>query len=449
MRPQPDNNPCAGTTRALKETAMFDWYRSGSAEERKTFWACYAGWALESYDLQMFSFLMPSLMVLWTLTKQQAGMLGTVALLATALGGWIAGILADRYGRVRILMFTILWFTFFGVLAGFATSFNQMLVARTMQGFGFGGEWAVGAALMAEVVHPERRGRALGFVQSGFSLGWSAAVLVSTAIIAWLPPDWAWRVVFWVGVIPSCAVIFIRRNVKESASFTKAARNTAPQASLLSVFKPQYARSIMLASLLVIGLQAACYAILIWIPSLMVERGLAAGSMIVSILVMAVGAFFGFVSTAHFADTAGRRPALISLSVLAWVVTVCYMLVPVNPLLMQVLGFWVGFAAIGMFAALGPFLSELFPTRVRTTCMGFVYNVGKSIGATAIVGVGWLSAHTGLAHAIGLFCLAAYAISTFAMLMLPETRGVSLDDIDAQLDDATDNAQAAQTSAAG
>ncbi|WP_273465707.1 MFS transporter, partial [Pseudomonas sp.] len=150
---------------------MLAWYKNSSPREKKTFWACYAGWALDSYDMQMFSFLLPTLIGIWGLTTGEAGIIGTSALLSAALGGWLAGILSDRYGRVRILVFTVCWFTFFGVVAGFAQNFEQLLIARTLQGLGFGGEWAVGVSLMAAVINPKNRGRALGFVQSGFALG--------------------------------------------------------------------------------------------------------------------------------------------------------------------------------------------------------------------------------------------------------------------------------------
>src|SRR3979490_1190071 len=160
---------------------MFEWYKTGSSQERKTFWSCFSGWGLDTYDAQMFSFLLPTLMAIWGMTKGEAGGRG-------------AGILSDRYGRVRILLFTICWFTAFGVLAGFTQSFDQMLVVRTLQGLGFGGEWAVGAALMAEVIRPQHRGKAMGFVQSGFSLGWALAAVVMTGLLAWLPAELAWRV---------------------------------------------------------------------------------------------------------------------------------------------------------------------------------------------------------------------------------------------------------------
>ncbi|AAP86135.1 putative arabinose efflux permease AraJ, MFS family (plasmid) [Cupriavidus necator H16] len=408
---------------------MLTWYKTGTPQQKKTFWACYSGWALDSFDMQMFSFLLPALTLAWGLNKAEVGVLGTVALIVTAIGGWGAGILSDRYGRARILVFAIVWFTFFGVLAGFAQTYHQLLMARTLQGLGFGGEWAVGAALMAEVIDPKHRGKAMGYVQSGFALGWALAAVVATLLLAWLPQDMAWRAAFWIGIIPASIVLFIRRHIKDAPMFERARQSSAPRASLASVFNRRYARSLILSSVLVIGLQAGCYAILVWLPSLLSQREVAATSRIVTVFIMAFGSFCGFAVAADLCDRIGRRPTLIMLSICAWIVTVSYMLLPLNPTLTAILGFLVGFSAIGMFAALGPFLSELFPTNVRTTCMGFAYNVGKSVGAGSVVGVGVLSTHIGLANAMGAFCLAAYAFAVFGMLLLPETRGIVIENI--------------------
>ncbi|CAM5185936.1 Putative metabolite transport protein YjhB [Oligella ureolytica] len=400
---------------------ILNWYKESNSSQKKTFWACYAGWALDSYDMQIFSFILPVIMGTWALTQTQIGLIGTVALVVTALGGWIAGILADRYGRVRILIFTIIWFTFFGVIAGFAQTYEQLLVARTMQGLGFGGEWAVGIALMAESVPEKHKNRAVGFVQSGMALGWASSVIVATVIISVFPPEWSWRIVFWSGVIPALIVVYIRRNVSESTEFVKEVaqnKNKVEKASFTTVFKKQYIRNTILSSLLVVGLQAACYAILIWIPTLMNERGLSPSSKILTILIMAAGAFAGFMFTAYMADRIGRKQILIAMSIFSWTVTVVYMLIAMNEYITLALGFFVGFSSIGMFAALGPFLSDLFPTHVRTTGMGFAYNVGKSVGALSVVGVGILAEKLGLATSIGLFCLVAYALTTLSISII-------------------------------
>lgn len=383
---------------------MFEWYRTGSSQERKTFWACFSGWALDTYDAQMFSFLLPTLMAVWQISKGEAGILGTAALLSAALGGWAAGILSDRYGRVRILIFTICWFTLFGVLAGFTQSFEQMLIVRTLQGLGFGGEWAVGAALMAEVIRPEHRGKALGFVQSGFSVGWALSAVVMTALLAYLPPEMAWRVAFWVGIIPATFVLFIRHNVKDAEIFKEAKAANNEKASILSAFRPSVIRLTLLGALLVTGLQAAAYTIMAWLPTLMVQvRGLKPGPVVFTMLIMCAGAFAGFVLTAYLSDRYGRRPALLVFCLGAWIFTVVYMLVPMSPTVLMLMSFPVGAFATGIFAVVGPFLSELFPTHIRTTCMGFSYNLGKSLGALSIAGVGVLSERFGLAEAIGGF----------------------------------------------
>jgi MFS family permease len=419
---------------------MFEWYKTGSPQERKTFWACFSGWALDTYDAQMFSFLLPTLMAVWQISKGEAGILGTAALLSASLGGWVAGILSDRYGRVRILIFTICWFTLFGVLAGFTQSFEQMLVVRTLQGLGFGGEWAVGAALMAEIIRPEHRGKAMGFVQSGFSVGWALSAVIMTGLLAYLPPEMAWRVAFWVGIIPASFVLFIRRNVKDAEIFKEAQAHAAEKASLLSAFQPAVVRLTLLGAMLVTGLQAAAYTIMAWLPTLMVQvRGLKAGPVVVTMLIMCAGAFAGFVLTAYLSDRFGRRPALLVFCVGAWIFTVVYMLVPMSPTMLMLMSFPVGAFATGIFAVLGPYLSELFPTHIRTTCMGFSYNLGKSLGALSIAGVGVLSERFGLAEAIGGFCLVAYALSIIAVLLLPETRGVRLEDVDARSGRETEN----------
>ncbi|WP_244322439.1 MFS transporter [Pseudomonas luteola] len=409
---------------------MFEWYKTGSSRERKTFWACFSGWALDTYDAQMFSFLLPTLMALWQISKGEAGVLGTAALLSASLGGWIAGILSDRYGRVRILVFTICWFTAFGALVGFAQSYEQMLVLRTLQGLGFGGEWAVGAALMAEVIRPEHRGKALGFVQSGFAIGWALSAVVMTALLASLPAGIAWRVAFWIGVIPAMFVLFIRRNVKDPEIYRQAASQVTKRASLASAFGPDVVRLTVFAAMLVTGLQAAAYTIMAWLPTLMVQvRGLKAGPVVLTMLIMCAGAFAGFILTAYLADRFGRRPALLAFCLGAWLFTVLYMLVPMSPIALMLMSFPVGLFATGIFAVIGPFLSELFPTHIRTTCMGFSYNLGKSLGALSVAAVGVLSESFGLAQTIGGFCLIAYALAVTAVLLLPETRGLRLDDI--------------------
>ena len=184
---------------------MFAWFSDLTARERRTMVACFGGWSLDALDVQIFSFVIPSLLGLWHITTGQAGVLGTITLLVSAFGGWLAGALSDRWGRVRVLQITIVWYAFFTFLCGFAQDFNQLFIFRALQGLGFGGEWAAGAVLMGEVIQDRYRGRAVGIVQTGWSIGWGAAALLYTLLIAVLPEEYAWRTLFWIGLAPGGA----------------------------------------------------------------------------------------------------------------------------------------------------------------------------------------------------------------------------------------------------
>ena len=192
---------------------MIRWYRTVGPVERRTFWACLSGWSLDAFDMQMFSLAIPALIVSLGLSRTDAGLIGGITLFAGALGGWLGGALSDRIGRVRALQVTVLWFAVATFLSAFAQSFAQLAVLKALQGFGFGAEWAAGAVLMAETVRPEHRGKALGAVQSGWAIGWGAAVLCAAAAFSLLPPETAWRGLFALGLLPALLILYIRRAV--------------------------------------------------------------------------------------------------------------------------------------------------------------------------------------------------------------------------------------------
>ena len=197
------------------------WFTGMSVRERRTFWACFTGWALDAMDVQLYAVVMPTLIALWGLSKGQAGMLGTSPLLVSSLGGWIAGILADQIGRAKVLRITIIWFATFTFLSGFTHSYWQLLLIRSLQGLGFGGEWAAGSVLIGEVIDKRIRGRAVGTVQSGWSVGYGAAVLLYALVFSLLPAALAWRLLFMIALIPAVIVLWICRAVEEPEVFTK------------------------------------------------------------------------------------------------------------------------------------------------------------------------------------------------------------------------------------
>jgi MFS family permease len=245
---------------------MIDWYRELNTAERRSFWACFGGWALDALDVQIYTFVVPALIALWHITNAQAGLLATSALVVSAFGGWIAGMLADRIGRARLLMITIAWFAFFTFLSGFTQNFEQLLIVRGFQGLGFGGEWAAGSVLIGEVIRAENRGRAVGTVQSAWAWGWGAAAILATIMFQVLPQEIAWRTLFFVGLLPALLIFYIRANVPEPKIFREAA-TVAKRRGTLEIFGPDLLATTIVGAVLATGAQGGYYAITTFLPT--------------------------------------------------------------------------------------------------------------------------------------------------------------------------------------
>jgi MFS family permease len=345
---------------------------------------------------------------------------------------WLAGILADRYGRVRVLQLTILVFAIFTFACGLAQTPGQLMIARSLQGLGFGGEWAVGSVLIAEMIRPAYRGKAVGLVQSSWAVGWGLAVVTSVLLFSVLPPQWSWRVMFCLGVLPAFLIIFIRRSIKDPEVYvrTRSAIDAGQaRASFLDIFKPAILPRTVLASLLFTGMQGGYYAISVWLPTFLKnERHLTVLGTGGYQAMFIVGAFLGYLTGAYLSDRLGRRLAFIVFAVGAGVLVYGYTVLPLTDGVMLLLGFPLGFFMSGIFSGAGAFLAELFPTEIRGSGQGFCYNFGRGIGATFPAVVGLLSdrLHMPLATAIGLCAATAYALVVVMAVALPETRGRDL-----------------------
>ncbi|MFP1681781.1 MFS transporter [Alloalcanivorax sp. C16-1] len=405
------------------------WISDLNKQERRTMSACFGGWALDAFDVQIYSFVIPTLVAVWGMTRAEAGYLGTVALVFSAVGGAVAGRLSDRIGRVQVLKLTVAWFAFFTFLSGFAQNFEQLLVLRALQGLGFGGEWAAGAVLMSEIIRPKYRGRAAGTVHSGFAVGWGGAALVYALVFSLVPQEYAWRCLFWLGILPAFLIVVIRRYVKESETFEEKAKQTSThKISALGIFKPPLLRKTLASSLFAIGMQGGYYAVVTWLPTyLKTERNLSVLGTGSYLAVVIVGAFLGFLLGAHCADALGRKKTLMTFGILSAAMVCLYMFAPLSNSAMLILGFPLGLFANAMFAPTGAFYAELFPTELRGTGQGFAYNLGRGVGAFFPALVGLLSATMPLGMAIGIYTVSAYGIAIVALLFLPETQGVALD----------------------
>jgi len=410
------------------EAANKPWFTQLNAKERSTLAATFAGWMLDGMDVMVYSFVLPTLVAVWHISKGQAGVLGTSTLLLSSLGGWIAGLAADRFGRVKVLQLTILWFAFFTFLSGFANGFTQLLIFRGLQGLGFGGEWAVGSVLIGETIRSEYRGRAVGTVQGGWAIGWGISALFYTLFFAVLPASLAWRAMFWVGLLPALLAVWIRSHVSESTMFerTLAAKKVESSTHFLQIFSPVLLKTTVLAALLALGGQGGYYAFTTWLPLYMNARGLSVMHTGGYLLVVIAGSFAGYLTAAHLADKIGRKWTLALFAVLSFTTVLLYMVLPISDHVMLVLGFPLGFFPSGAFSPMGAFFSELFPTSLRGSGQGFVYNLGRGAGALFPSLVGYFSAHMPLGKAIAVFSVAAYMLMALSVLLLPETCGRDL-----------------------
>ena len=408
---------------------MANWFGSMNVRERRTFWACFTGWALDAMDVQLYAVIMPTLIAVWGMSQAQAGTLGTAALLFSSLGGWLAGILADKFGRATVLRYTIVWFALFTFLSGFTQSFEQLLFTRSMQGLGFGGEWAAGAALMSEVIDKRIRGRAVGSVQGGWSVGYGTAVLLFTIVFSVAPPETAWRYLFFLGLFPAFFALWIRRYVEEPEVFREMRATSADRRfQFLEIFGPGLRRRTILASMLAAGGLGGNYTTLTWLATyLKTVRNLSVLGTGGYLGVNIFGSFLGYIISAHLSDWLGRRKTFVIMACAAAVTVAAYTLLPLSNTAVLLLGFPLGFCQSGIIAGMGATFAELFPTRVRATGQGFSYNTGRAVGSFVPALVGVLAAGLGLGPAMGLCASCSYVFVLIATAMLPETRGRELE----------------------
>jgi MFS family permease len=410
------------------------WLRTTTLDQRRALLAAYAGYGLDGFDFMIYSFIIPTLLNLWGLSKAEAGYIATGALITSAIGGWAAGVLADRYGRARILQLTVLWFAVFTFLSGFTHSFAQLFLTRAMQGFGFGGEWAVGSVLVAEIIGARHRGKAAGLVQSSWSFGWAGAALAFWIVSSLAPPQAAWKIVFWLGILPGLLIVYVRRKVPEPAIYlnmrsrrpNRLAASGPRRREYLDIFRGRLLGTTVLATLMSTGMLGAYYSVTTWLPTfLATDRHLSVAGTTGYLLMVIVGSLAGYLVSGWLADIIGRRRGFILFAACAAALILMYTRMPIAGG-MFLIGFPLGFFLLGIFSGMGACLAELFPSAVRGSGQGFTYSVGRGIGGFCPSLIGLLSGRVNLGDAIAAFTIAAYALVIVCAWALPETRGRAL-----------------------
>jgi len=408
--------------------ARFAWWKDASPDARRSLVAASFGWMLDSFDVMLYAMVLAALMSDMSMAKATAGLLGSLTLIASAVGGLVFGVIADRFGRRRALMGSILIYSVFTAACGFASSVVMLAVFRIFLGLGMGGEWASGAALVSETWPAEHRGKALGIVQSSWAIGYAAAAAVAAIVL----PVWGWRGVFFVGVIPAFFTLWIQKKVREPEIW-KAGRAAAP--SVRAGFGEIFGKKRLRLTLFVTAMNActmfAWWGFNLWLPAYLSLPpghggvGLAPRTMSALVIFMQAGMWLGYITFGFISDRLGRKRSYVGFLIAASIFMLLYSQTR-QPLLLLFLGPFVAFFGTGYFTGFGALTAEIYPTAVRATAQGITYNTGRIVSAAAPFVVGSLAQRRGFGFSFILIAAAFLAAAVF-WLGIPETKGKELD----------------------
>src|SRR6266852_106651 len=407
-------------------TRLFDWPRQITAAERKSLLAGGLGGMLDAMDVMLYSLVLTYLIREFSMDTRTAGFLNSLTLVASAIGGLLFGVVADRIGRTRSLMVSILVYSLASAACAFSHTVTQLALFRFVLGLGMGGEWTAAAALIAETWRPEHRGKALGLMQSAYAIGEAIAALVVRLVL----PNFGWRAVFLVGVLPALLVFWIQSSVPEPNLWSERRALGTQRPPLRRLLSGKVLRTGLLATTMNACGLFGYWGLFTWIPAYLSlppaqgGRGLSLVKTTTFFLVLCAGKFLGYAAFGFFADAWGRRkPYFIYLMVAA-------LLVPLygiarSEFWLLVLGPFVAFFGTGFFSGYAAIASEIFPGEIRAAAMGFSYNVGRGVSAVAPLVVGALAVKHGIGPAF-LLQAGAFFVAAVLSLMLPETCGSRL-----------------------
>ncbi|HEY2821151.1 MAG TPA: MFS transporter [Candidatus Acidoferrum sp.] len=405
------------------------WPTNTTRAERSSLIAGGLGWLLDAMDVMLYSLVLAYLIREFSMSTRTAGLLNSLTLIASAIGGLLFGIVADRIGRTRSLMASILVYSLASAACGFAHSVPQLAIFRFLLGLGMGGEWSAAAALIAETWRPQHRGKALGLMQSSYAIGEA----IAAGVVLFVLPHFGWRAVFFVGVLPALMVLWIRRDVPEPESWKRRAQSTSstPRKSIFRVLSPKILRLGAIAATMNAFTLFGFWGLFTWIPAYLSlpiaqgGRGISFTKSTTFFLVLSAGKWLGYIVFGAVSDTYGRKKPYFIYLTLAAILVPIYGMVHTETLLF-ILGPIVAFFGAGYFSGYPAMAAEIYPGEVRATAMGFSYNAGRIFSATAPFIVGSLAVRHGIGPAFSLLA-AAFFIAALLSLPLPESRGEPLD----------------------
>ncbi|HEX7281181.1 MAG TPA: MFS transporter [Vicinamibacterales bacterium] len=404
---------------------FFSFWKEATPAARKALIAASLGWLLDAFDVMLYALILTAVIQDLGLSRETGGLMASLTLGASAIGGLLFGVLADKLGRTRALNLSILLYSVFTFACGLAQDVTQFAIFRVLLGLGMGGEWASGATLVSETWSEKHRGKALGIMQSCWAIGYGLAAIVVAIVL----PRFGWRAVFFVGIIPALFTLWIRRSVKEPQMWVDSQRAQGARGALRAK-GAQGAFPWKLAFMLAAMNAATMFAwwgLNLWVPSYLSLPstqggvGLSTETMAMFVVAMQVGMWLGYVTFGFISDAFGRRPTYVAYLVIAALLVWIYGMVR-DPMLLLILGPFVAFFGTGYFSGFGAVASEIFPTSIRATALGVTYNSGRLLSAVAPFIVGSMAQRRGFGPAFTLTAFAFLAAALF-WIGIPETRG--------------------------
>jgi MFS family permease len=386
-------------------------------------WGSAIGFAIDGFDLMILSFMLRAISGDLGLSQAQGASLITATLIGAVFGGIGFGMLSDRLGRVRVLTWTIVIYAVFTGLCALAQGYWDLLAYRALAGLGFGGEFGIGMALVAEAWPASKRARASSYV----GLGWQAGVFAAAVVTPLLLPVIGWRGMFIIGILPAVAAFFIRHSLHEPEVFVAKSKNRPKESALRLLVKYWETVKLSLGMVILCSVQNfGYYGVMIWLPNYLSTRfGFALTQSAIWTSVAVAGMAVGIFLFGHIADRIGRRPTFLGYMSGAAVIVVLYSRLT-DPMHLLLAGAVLGFFVNGMLGGYGALMSELFPTAARATAENVLFNIGRAVGGLAPVVVGAVAAAYSFELAIAMLA-ALYALDILAMLLLiPERRGAEL-----------------------
>ncbi|HDS1819060.1 TPA: MFS transporter [Pseudomonas putida] len=404
--------------------ASSDKVQKKDASPQKALIASVTGYAMDGFDLLILGFMLPAITIGLALTSSEAGSLVTWTLLGAVAGGLIFGQLSDRYGRVRMLTLCILTFSIFTGLCAVAQGYWDLLIYRTLAGFGLGGEFGIGMALIAETWPAHRRNRASSYV----GMGWQAGVLAAALLTPLLLPYIGWRGMFLVGLLPAFVSLIVRHTMSEPAEFVKAAADPVPFARRFTdLFKDRQTTKASVGVMVLTSVQNfGYYGLMIWMPSYLSKKfGFSLMASGTWTAVTVVGMAFGIWLFGQLADRFGRKKMFLLYQAGAALMVIAYANLD-NPTVMLFAGALMGVFVNGMIGGYGALISDLYPAQIRATAQNVLFNIGRAAGGFGPLVVGAVALHYSFSAAIMLLSSLYVVAMAATVFLLPACQSEQL-----------------------